>query len=122
MTSKLMRGIAIVLLMMWAGTLAIAAQDYKALLGKWQMTSETNGDPVSWTLVLKDVDGKVGAFLTSEDGEQPAKDVTYAGGVLKFKTQYQGGDYDIELKLTADKLEGKWSGEGDSGRTSGTRI
>jgi hypothetical protein len=102
--------------------LTAAAQDYKSLLGKWQMTSETDGDPVNWTLVIKDVNGKPGVFLTLEDAEQPAKGVVYEGGVLKFKAPYEGEDYDVELKLAADKLEGTWSGAGDSGKTSGTRM
>ncbi len=35
-----------------------AQSDYKSFVGKWNMTSETDGDPVHWTLVLKDTDGK----------------------------------------------------------------
>jgi hypothetical protein len=96
-------------------------QDYKSLLGKWNMTAETNGDPVKWTLDLKEDGGKLVAFLATDDGEQPAKDLTYENGVLKFKAPYQGEDYDIELKATGDKLDGTWSGGGDSGKTTGTK-
>ena len=96
------------------------AQDHKALIGKWTMVSETNGDPVNWVLVLKDDGGKLEAFLGPE-GAQPAKDVSYEDGVLKFKAPYEGQDYDIQLKLSGDKLAGTWSGGGDSGKTSGTK-
>jgi hypothetical protein len=98
------------------------AQDYKPFIGKWNMTSETNGDPVEWTLTLKETDGKLTASMNTGEGEQPAKDLSYADGVLKFKAPYQDVDYDIELKAAADKLSGTWSGGGDSGKTSGTKI
>ncbi len=98
------------------------AQDYKPLLGKWSMTSETSEDPVQWTLVLKETEGKLAASLETGDGEQPVKDLSYTDGVLKFKTPYQDVDYDIELKATADKLNGTWTGGGNSGKTSGTKI
>jgi hypothetical protein len=98
------------------------AQDYKPLLGKWSMTSESSGDPVQWTLTLKESDGKLTASLETDDGERPAKDLTYVDGVLKFKAPYQDVYYDIELKADADKLIGTWSGGGDSGKTSGTKI
>jgi hypothetical protein len=97
------------------------AQDYKPLIGTWNMTSESQGDPVKWTLILKESGGKLAGDLATEDGKQPAEDLTFADGVLKFKAPYQGADYDIELKSTADKLDGTWSGGGDSGRTSGTK-
>jgi hypothetical protein len=98
------------------------AQDYKPLIGKWNMTSETNGDPVQWTLTLKETEGKLTASLDTGEGEQPAKNLSYADGVLKFKAPYQDVDYDIELKAAADKLSGTWSGGGDSGKTSGTKM
>ena len=97
-------------------------QDYKALIGKWNMTSETDGDPVNWTLVLKESDGKLTGVLSSDQGEMPAKDFTFVDGVLKFTAPYQGEDYDIELKATPEKLDGTWSGGGGSGKTSGTRA
>ena len=98
------------------------AQDYKALVGKWNMTSETNGDPVAWTLVLKESDGQLTAVMGAGEGAQPVKDLRYADGVLKFKVPYQGEYYDIELKANGEKLDGKWSGNGDSGKTSGIKA
>ena len=97
-------------------------QDNAALVGKWNMTSESNGDPVNWTLVLKDENGKLTGFLTTDASEQPAKDFKYDAGAITFKAPYQGQDYDIQLKLVGDKLDGTWSAGGDSGRTSGTKA
>jgi hypothetical protein len=107
------------------GLMVLAAsahgQDYKSLLGKWNMTSESSEDPVKWTLTLTESDGKLAGSLGIGEGEQPAKDLTFADGVLKFQAPYQGSYYDIELKATADKLDGTWDGGGDSGKTYGTK-
>ena len=98
------------------------AQDNAALAGKWNMTSESSDDPVHWTLVLKDANGKLTGFLTTDESEQPAKDFKYDAGLITFKAPYQGQDYDIQLRFVGDKLDGTWSGGGDSGRTSGTKA
>jgi hypothetical protein len=122
MTHKhLQRYVALCILICFAATSAFA-QDYKTLLGKWEMTSETEGDAVKWTLVLKETDGKLAASLVAGDNEMPAKDFSYADGVLKFKVPYEGEYYDIELKVTADKMNGTWSGGGTGGRTTGTKA
>jgi hypothetical protein len=103
-------------------TLTLAqAQDHNSLAGRWNMTSETDTDPVSWILVLKDTDGKLTAVLESEEGELAPKEMTDEGGVIKFRAPYQGEDYDIELKLVGDRLDGTWSGGGNSGKTHGTK-
>ena len=102
-------------------TVSALAQDYKTLLGKWNMTAETDGDPVAWTLVLKEADGRLTALLGIDEGAPAVKDFTYTNGVLKFKVPYQGEYYDIELKANGEKLDGKWSGKGESGKTSGIK-
>ena len=102
-------------------TVSALAQNYKTLLGKWSMTSETDGDPLAWTLVLKEVDGRLTAVLATDEGTPAVKDFTFSNGVLKFKVPYEGEYYDIELKATGEKLDGKWSGNGNSGKTSGTK-
>jgi hypothetical protein len=117
----LQRYVALGLLICFAA-LTASAQDYKSLIGKWDMTSETEGDPVNWTLSLKETDGKLSATLVAGDNEIPAKDFTYTDGLLKFKVPYEDAFYDIELKATPDKLTGTWSGGGTSGRTTGTKA
>ncbi len=121
MAQRISRRFFVLCLAIMVLAVSAPAQDYKPLIGNWNMTSESDGDPVKWTLILKESDGKLTADLGTEGGKQPAKDLTFADGVLKFKAPYQGADYDIELKATADKLDGTWSGGGDSGRTSGTK-
>ena len=98
------------------------AEDHSAVVGKWNMISEAGEDSVPWTLVLKETDGKLGAILATEQGEQPAKDFSYDAGVIKFSAPYQGQDYEVQLKLVGNKLEGTWTGGSDSGKTSGTKA
>jgi len=116
------RCLAAVCLVTCLAIVSAFGQDYQALVGKWDMTSETDSDSVKWTLVLKESDGKLTALLAASEGEVQAKDFTYLNGVLKFKAPYQGEDYDIELKVAKEKLEGTWSGGGSSGKTTGTKI
>jgi len=122
MVQKRLRFILAFCLLAGFSAMSLLAQDHKALLGKWSMTSETEGDALHWTLILKDTDdGKLTASLVADDNEIPAKDCTFADGVVKFKAPYEGEDYDIELKADGDKLTGTWSGGGNSGRTTGTK-
>ena len=96
------------------------AQDYKPLLADWNMTSESDGDPIKWTLSLKELDGKLTAICGSADGEKPAKNVTFADGVLKFDAPYEDAYYRVTLKPNGNKLEGTWEGDdGNSGKTYG---
>jgi hypothetical protein len=121
MAHKVILRMLAVCMVMAMTTVSALAQDYKTLLGKWNMTSETEGDPVAWTLVLKEADGRLAAVLGTDEGTPAVKDFTYTNGVLKFKVPYQGEYYDIELKANGEKLDGKWSGKGESGKTSGIK-
>ena len=123
MAQKLIRCLVGLSLLGFLISVALFGQTFKSLVGKWNMTSETdNGDPVQWTLILREDDGKPTALLNTDSGEQPAKDFTYTDGVLKFKAPYQGEDYDIELKVTPENnLDGTWSGGGNSGKTTGKK-
>lgn len=53
MTHKRIRLLLGLCLLTCLAAFAALAQDYKSFLGKWDMTSETDGDPVKWTLILK---------------------------------------------------------------------
>jgi hypothetical protein len=107
-------------------TLLIAAfafgADENALLGKWNMVSESSDGSLQWVLNVKQTDGKLSATLNSDNGDAAVEGFTYENGVVRFKAPYQGELYDIELKLADSKLEGTWSGGGSSGRTYGTKA
>jgi hypothetical protein len=122
MSQKTIQRILALCSMAFIMAIAAWAHDSSGLAGKWNMTSQTSGDPVTWTLVLKDTDGKLSALLATAEGEMPAKDFTFQDGVLKFKAPYDGQDYEIQLKASGSKLDGTWSGGGDSGETHGTKA
>ncbi len=102
--------------------LLVQAQDHSALIGKWNMTSESDNGSVEWTLIIKDDAGKLTGSLATDGPETPAKNFTFTDGVVKFVAPYQGEDYDIELKLQTEKLVGSWSGGGNDGKTTGTKA
>jgi hypothetical protein len=102
--------------------LCVKAQDRSALIGKWNMTSESDDGSVAWTLTIKEDGGKLMALLAADGPETPARNLTFSDGVLKFVAPYQGEDYDIVLKLQADRLVGSWSGGGNDGKTTGTKA
>lgn len=103
-------------------SLCIGAQDHSTLIGKWSMASESDDGTIAWTLTIKEEAGKLTGTLATDGPETPAKNLTFTDGVLKFVAPYQGADYDIELKLQADKLVGTWSGGGNDGKTTGAKV
>jgi hypothetical protein len=99
------------------------AADAPALAGKWKMASITpDGSTIDWTLTLKREGDSWTATVSGVGPETVAKDVKVEGASLHMKTPYNEDYYDEDLKLDGDKLTGKWSGNGDSGATTGTRT
>ena len=76
MAYKIIRRILAVCLLTCIATIPTLAQDYKSLVGKWSMTSETDGDPVHWTLELKESDGHLVGFL-GDRGSGTAREGLY---------------------------------------------
>ena len=96
--------------------------DPAKLAGDWKMTSLTpDGDPISWKLSLKQQDGKWVGTMASDQGEAAVKDLTVNGTKLHFTAPYDGEDYAEDLDLQGEKLVGTWSGNGNSGKTTGER-
>jgi hypothetical protein len=108
------------------GPAALKAQDKQdtpKLAGVWKMSSLTpDGDTVAWQLTVKQTEGKWTASLSGDAGDLPVKNLTVTGNQMHFTTPYQGQDYDQDLKLEGEKLIGTWSGNGDSGKTTGERA
>ena len=73
MSQRISRRFFALCLVAIAFVVSVPAQDYKPLIGKWSMTSENGGDPVKWTLILKQSAGKLAASLATGEGEQPTK-------------------------------------------------
>ncbi len=81
-----------------------------------------DGGTVDWTLTMKQDGDTWIATVSANDADAPGKEVKVAGDSLHMKTPYGGDYYDVDVKLDGDKLTGKWSGNGDSGATTGTRV
>jgi hypothetical protein len=97
--------------------------DTVKLAGAWNMNSLTpDGDSVPWKLTLKQKDGKWAGSIASEQGENPISNVKVDGAKIHFTTPYQGENYDQDLQLRDGKLVGTWSGNGNSGQTTGERA
>lgn len=128
MKTKLFRTASACVMMLAAAFLLSAQSNAKAgnhdLVGKWKMTSiSPDGNPIPWSLNIKETDGKLAATLDTENqGEVPARDFTVSAEKIHLKAPYEGEDYDIDLKLANGKLTGTWSGNGDSGKTTGERA
>jgi hypothetical protein len=113
---------ALLITLLWTFSFAAAAEA-PGLAGKWKMASVTpDGSTIDWTLTMKHDGDTWTATVGGVDADAPAKDIKVDGASLHMKTPYGGEYYDIDLKLDGDKLTGKWSGNSDSGATTGTRV
>lgn len=126
--NKLFKAVSVAAVLLVTAFLLAAQSGAKAsdqdLAGKWKMTSfSPDGDPIPWSLNIKEADGKLVATLDTENqGEVPANGFTANGAKVHLKAPYEGEDYDIDLTLVDGKLNGTWSGNGDSGKTIGERA
>ena len=92
-----------------------------AAAGVWDCVSLTpDGDEMHSTLTVTESGGKVNAALKSDDGEWTVSKVKFEGKVLTF-TVSRDNDYIVTLTVDGDKMEGNWSGGGDSGKVTATR-
>jgi hypothetical protein len=99
------------------------AQEGTALAGKWNMLSTTpDGADVHWTLSITYKDGNYSALMSSDQGEDAAKDFKVEGSKIHLRAPYHGEEYDVDLTLVDGKLTGTWSGNGDSGATKGEKA
>ncbi|HUL77934.1 MAG TPA: hypothetical protein VL691_11775 [Vicinamibacteria bacterium] len=97
------------------------AADAPKVVGTWDaMATTPNGDMPS-VIVIKQVDGALKAELEIDGAKRTVTDEKLEGNVLRMKVQYEGGVYDIELKVAGDTLDGTWQGGGYSGTLKAKR-
>lgn len=108
---------AITLFTLAAAGLAAAS----AVAGTWDVVSLTpDGDEMHGTLTLTESDGKLSATFVADDGDWKVSNVKFEDNVLSF-TVSRDDAYNVSLKVNGDKMEGTWSGQGDSGKVTATR-
>ena len=102
--------------------LAVAAMAAgSAVTGAWDCVSVTpDGDEMHTTLTITEADGKLSAKLVGDDGEWDVSKLKFENNVLSF-TVTRDADYEVTMNLDGDKMDGKWAGNGISGKITATR-
>ena len=109
--------VVIALLVFAAAQLGAAS----GVAGVWECVSITpDGDEMHTTLTVTESDGKLNATIKGDDGEWTVSGVKFDGKALTF-TVARDNDYAVTMNLDGDKMEGTWSGGGDSGKVTATR-
>lgn len=109
---------AFILLGLAAAGLAAAS----AVAGVWECVAITpDGDEMHITLTVTEADGKLSATLAGEDADYKVSNLKFDGKVLTFTAARDYQDYTVTLNVDGDKMDGKWSGAGDSGKITATR-
>jgi hypothetical protein len=99
--------------------LAMAATD---VVGTWDCISTTeDGSQSRWKIKVDESGGRLSGRAAGERGEYPLRDVSFTQGILTFKITLDMVDYSVKAKVEANKLDGTWSGGGETGSLKGTR-
>jgi hypothetical protein len=104
-----------------ASTPRVLAADAPRAVGTWDaVATSPNGDMAS-VITVKQVEGALKAEIEIEGTPRTITDEKLEGDVLRMKVQYEGGVYDVEVKIAGDTFEGAWQGGGYSGTLKGKR-
>jgi len=101
-------------------SLAFAA-DAPKIVGTWEVLATTPDGDMPSVIVVKFVDGAVKATAEINGVERVVTDEKLEGDVFRMKVQYDGGVYDVEVKVAGDTFEGTWQGGGSSGTLKAKR-
>jgi hypothetical protein len=108
-----------------AALLAVAplapAADPPKPVGIWDAVASTpNGDMTS-VITIKKVEGALKAEIEIDGTGRTVTDEKLEGNVFRMKVQYEGGVYDVEVKIDGDTFDGTWQGGGYSGTLKAKR-
>ncbi len=117
---NLTRLILVFAVLLFAGALASAA-DAPKVVGTWDAVASTPNGEMPSVITVKQVDGALKADIELDGAKQVVTDEKLEADVFKMKVNYQGGVYDVELKVTGDAAEGTWQGGGYSGTLKAKR-
>jgi hypothetical protein len=109
---------AAVLAAILAGALTAAS----VAAGVWDCTAITpDGEALKFTLKIQEEGGRIAGTIEDARGSTKIVDPKLEDSMLIFKADYDGATYTLELKISGDKLEGTYKGEGASGQVKGAR-
>jgi len=98
----------LVLVAMFAAAATLApAQTVQEILGPWEGTIKAAGQEIKAQLLLTNPDDVLTLMISTPQGDQPADDVKYEGGVLSFKLEFGPAALDIAVTITGDTFAGK---------------
>jgi hypothetical protein len=98
-----------------------SAADAPKVVGTWDAVASTPNGEMAAVITVKLVDGALKADLELDGAKQVVTDEKLEGDVFRMKVQYEGGVYDVELKVDGDAMEGTWQGGGYSGTLKAKR-
>jgi hypothetical protein len=119
-TARLTLALALTAALLAVAPLAPAA-DPPQPVGTWDAVASTpNGDMTS-VITIKKVEGALKAGIEIDGTSRTITDEKLEGNVFRMKVQYDGGVYDVEMKIDGDTLDGTWQGGGYSGTLKAKR-
>jgi hypothetical protein len=116
------RRVLVVAAVLFACAALASAADAPGIVGTWDAVASTPNGEMSSVITIKQVDGALKADIELDGAKQVVTDEKLEGDVFKMKVQYEGGVYDVELKVAGDAAEGTWQGGGYSGTLKAKRV
>lgn len=102
------------------GMAALAAAS--SAVGTWQLVSDSpGGQQYSWTLVLKEDEGKLAGTLTGGPGSYTLLEPKVEGEIFTCKVTIEEQTYSIQAKISNGRFDGTWKGPGSQGTIKGTK-
>jgi hypothetical protein len=93
--------------------------------GTWDCRVTTGaGDNHAAVMVIEENGGKLGGKLNLIDAGEPPmemQNLTFANGQLSFRVEFQGQSYEVKGKVENGRLDGGYTGGGESGKLTGSR-
>jgi uncharacterized cupredoxin-like copper-binding protein len=109
---------AAILAVILAGALSAAG----VAAGAWDCAAMTpDGAALKFTLTIQEEGGRIAGTIGDARETTKIVDPKIEDSKLIFKTDYDGATYTLELKISGDKLEGTYKGDGASGQVKGAR-
>lgn len=114
--------VAFVLAALLAAVLPLSsAADAPRVVGTWDAVSSTPNGEMPAVITVREVEGALKAEVELEGEKRVVTDETLEGDVFRMKIQYEGGVYDVEMKVAGDAIEGTWQGGGYAGTLKAKR-
>jgi hypothetical protein len=92
-------------------------------VGSYSFETEFNGDPVTGTINIRNIDGKLGGNVVATGlGEFPITNVKVEGQALIFTFDTPNGTSTSRLAFAGDVFAGTWELGGQTGSMKGKRL